>query len=543
MRDLRQREVEVQGELEHWELLARSMEIMEPISVSISDLRQLEHLHLVAGRMPAENLARLEASLFRIPYSIIPVFRYSDRVVVFAFCAQEPAAILDRALESAVLDPLSLPEEFEGTPQEVLAQVTERADHARQQYAEIQKQRGELVERLRPRLLSILARIRGDRAIADAMAHFGHRGSVYLIAGWVPKHRVDELRQVIEEVTEGRVTFEENPVERSGEHTKVPTLLRHSLFRPMETLVTTYGVPDYSDIDPTAILGITFVIMFGSMFGDLGHGLAVALAGVLLACNLIPMLKGQGAMAQILIACGLSSSVFGVLYGSVFGLEGIIPALWLHPMHDILPLLGASVAFGVVVLNVGFVCHLATAARSGHLREAIVDKNGVVGLLLYWSLLGLVAFVALGGGTPVWLLLFVLLLVVALFLAEPLTNLIIGRRPLAHGSVLELAVQAFFELFEALISYVSNTLSYVRLGAFAVAHVGLSSVVYLLADMFGGGVVGIVIIVLGNLVVIGFEGLIVGIQTLRLEYYELFGKFFKGDGVPFQPLTLPAMEC
>jgi len=83
----------------------------------------------------------------------------------------------------------------------------------------------------------------------------------------------------------------------------------------------------------------------------------------------------------------------------------------------------------------------------------------------------------------------------------------------------------------------------VRLGAFAVAHVGLSSVVYLLADMFGGGVVGIVIIVLGNLVVIGFEGLIVGIQTLRLEYYELFGKFFKGDGVPFQPLTLPAMEC
>jgi len=425
----------------------------------------------------------------------------------------------------------------------VLAQVTERADHARQQYAEIQKQRGELVERLRPRLLSILARIRGDRAIADAMAHFGHRGSVYLIAGWVPKHRVDELRQVIEEVTEGRVTFEENPVERSGEHTKVPTLLRHSLFRPMETLVTTYGVPDYSDIDPTAILGITFVIMFGSMFGDLGHGLAVALVGVLLACNLIPMLKGQGAMAEILIACGLSSSVFGVLYGSVFGLEGIIPALWLHPMHDILPLLGASVAFGVVVLNVGFVCHLATAARSGHLREAIVDKNGVVGLLLYWSLLGLVASVALGGGTPVWLLLFVLLLVVALFLAEPLTNLIIGRRPLAHGSVLELAVQAFFELFEALISYVSNTLSYVRLGAFAVAHVGLSSVVYLLADMFGGGVVGIVIIVLGNLVVIGFEGLIVGIQTLRLEYYELFGKFFKGDGVPFQPLTLPAMEC
>ena len=103
VRDLRQREVEVQRQIEHWELLARSMEILEPLSVSLSDLRQLEHLHLVAGSIPAENLARLEASLFRIPYNIIPVFHYRGRVVVFAFCAEEHAAILDRALESAFL--------------------------------------------------------------------------------------------------------------------------------------------------------------------------------------------------------------------------------------------------------------------------------------------------------------------------------------------------------------------------------------------------------------------------------------------------------
>ncbi len=214
VRDLRQREVEVQRQIEHWELLARSMEILEPLSVSISDLRQLEHLHMMAGSIPAENLARLEASLFRIPYNIIPVFRYRGRVVVFAFSAEEHAAILDRALESAFLDPLSLPQEFGGTAQEVLTEVTERARKAHAEYAEIQQQRRELVERLRPRLLPILVRIRGDRAIADAMAHFGHRGRVYLIAGWVPKHRVEELRQLIEETTAGRVTFEENPATR-----------------------------------------------------------------------------------------------------------------------------------------------------------------------------------------------------------------------------------------------------------------------------------------------------------------------------------------
>ena len=269
----------------------------------------------------------------------------------------------------------------------------------------------------------------------------------------------------------------------------------------------------------------------------------LALVGALLAYNLVPKLEGQTAMGYILIACGVSSAVFGLLYGSIFGMDGIIPALWLHPMRDILTLLGASVAFGVVVLNIGFACRLATAARSGRFREAIFDKNGIVGILLYWSLLGVIAFAVLGGGVPGWLVLLIVMLMVALFLAGPLTNVLLRRSPIVGGSIPEQAVQAFFELFEALISYASNTLSYVRLGAFAVAHVGLSMVVFLLADMLGDGIGAVLIIILGNIIIIGFEGLIVGIQTLRLEYYELFGKFFKGEGIPFKPLTLPAMEC
>jgi len=140
-----------------------------------------------------------------------------------------------------------------------------------------------------------------------------------------------------------------------------------------------------------------------------------------------------------------------------------------------------------------------------------------------------------------------LLLVLALYLGEMLTNLIQGHKPLVHGNHVEWGIQAFFELFETLIGYVSNTLSYVRLGAFAVAHAGLSMVVFILADMVASGpglaFVRVGVIILGNLVVIGFEGLIVGIQTLRLEYYELFGKFFTGEGVPFKPLTLPDVVC
>ncbi len=544
---LRDKIAEVKYRLEQQELIAKSMETLAPLSVSISDLRQLEHLHLVVGTIPEENLARLEESLFRIPYSIIPVYRYERKVLLFAFCAEEHAPILDRALESAFLDPLALPENFGGPAQEVLDQVTQNIEACRKELAELEEKRRLLAHELGTGLLELLARIQGDRAIADAMSHFGHRERVYLIAGWVPTDRVAELRSAVEEVAGGRITFEESPPHVPGANHKIPTLLKHSgLLRPFEKLVTTYGVPGYREIDPTPLVGITFALMFGIMFGDLGHGLVLVLLGALLMSRLVPALAGQAETGVILLACGLSSAVFGLLYGNLFGMEDVIPALWIRPMRDIWTLLGASVVFGVIVLNIGFGCRLATAIREGQFAEALFDKNGFAGLFLYWCLGAIVVLIALGKPLPGWLDALTVALALSLFFAEPLTRFITGVRPLVHGNMAELFVQAFFELFEALISYLSNTLSYVRLGAFAVAHAGLSMVVFLLADMLGsgptGGVRRLLIIILGNIVVIGFEGVIVAIQTLRLEYYELFGKFYKGEGTPFKPLTLPRTQ-
>ena len=133
----------------------------------------------------------------------------------------------------------------------------------------------------------------------------------------------------------------------------------------MEGLVSTYGVPGYREIDPTLLVAVTFVLMFGIMFGDLGQGLVLAAMGLLLVLRVIPQLAAQAEAGRILVACGLSASVFGLLYGSFFGLEDVVPALWLKPMHDIWTLLGAAIVFGVVVLNIGFGCRLITAMREG----------------------------------------------------------------------------------------------------------------------------------------------------------------------------------
>lgn len=545
---LRDTEAELERQQSRWGLVARSMERLAPLLVSIADLRQLEHLHLVAGTIPSDNIARLEASLFRIPYTIIPVHSHEGRSLVFAFCAQEHAPILDRALESAFLEPLALPEGFSGTAQQVLEQVTQRQETTRTQLAKVRQGYRTIAAEVGRGVLAMLTQVRSDRAVADAMAHFGHRGHVYLLAGWVPENKVDDLRAAVETASGGRATLEENPADVLGSKRTIPTLLRNPpLLRAVQGLVSTYGIPGYREIDPTPIVGLTFVLMFGMMFGDIGHGLFLATIGAVLAARLIPHLKGQAQIGTVLIACGLASTVFGLLYGSVFGLENVVPHIWLKPMQQIPQLLISSMALGVVILNIGFAARLATAMRVRGMRGAVFDKNGIVGLALYWTLARIVISITLGRPVPGFLFALAFLWMLALFLSEPLTNVLEKRHPLIHGNLAETMVQAFFELFEALIGYVSNTLSYVRLGAFAVAHAGLSMVVLMLADMLGSGpsmaVVRVLIIIVGNLVVIGFEGLIVAIQTLRLEYYELFGKFYFGDGVPFQPLVLPDIEC
>ncbi len=542
--ELQDRARELERTTEKLELSTRSLQLLAPLSISIEDLEQLKHLHFVAGMLPAENLSRLETSLYSIPYRIMPVEQVGARELVFAFCAPEHAPILDRALESAFLDRFELPENAQGTASEALVSVRERLAKTKDELADIHDSLQDLMVEVRPILDQMLARVRDDHAIAEAMSHFGHRGRVYLVAGWVPTKRIEELQKHLKEATSDRITIEINSPYAGGKGQIVPTMLHNKLFKPFESLVNIYGTPGYDEIDPTPIVAVTFTLMFGAMFGDLGHGALLAITGLLLTLGIIGSASNLKKIGPILLGCGVFSMIFGTLYGSVFGMEDVIGAIWLRPMDDIMTLLEASVIFGVVVLNIGYICHIYGSAHRKRLKQAIFDRNGISGFVLYWSLLATVILPLTGYNLPIIFVLLDIVLSIALFFAEPLTKLINKEKPLIEGSLVEYLVQAFFELFETFISFLSNTLSFVRLGAFAVAHVGLSMVVFLLADMIGGPsflgqVLRMVIIIGGNLFVIGFEGVIVGIQTLRLEYYEFFGKFFSGSGTPFKPLVFP----
>src|SRR6185436_6603999 len=331
-----------------------------------------------------------------------------------------------------------------------------------------------------------------------------------------------------------------------------------------ETLVNTYARPRYEELDPTFLMAITFPILYGAMFGDVGHGLVLAAIGW--------FLSRRSSLGGLLVACGLSGMIFGFLYGSIFGFEEILPHhpffgqfFWLSPIHDVLGILKLAIGTGIVLLILAHVVNLYNAARAKDWGRFFFDSNGLAGLILYLSFLVLLGSVAAGiftgdsflpgillavGRIGIVVLIANILFIVCLFLA------VIFSHPLQHwmetghfeveGGWGMFAVQSAAEVLEKFISMLSNTLSYVRVGAFAIVHAGFTGAVFVIARLLSGGEDGglayWVVVVLGNLFVIGLEGFIVTIQTMRLHYYEFFSKFFLGGGSEYQPLTLVNAE-
>lgn len=535
IRAWQQREREAQQELTHLHLLIEQLRLLAPVQIPVELMSTLQTIHLTVGVMPTANLTRIQTALFRIPFTIIPSYQNGTRTLVFAATMPEHAPILDRALRSAFFEPIPLPSEVRGLPAEALTALEQREKEVSARSSALTQERRQLTATWRELLLTAWNRARVCHALADTISRLPRQGQVYLIAGWTPLSTLATVTTTVQAITETRAIIE--VLEPDETRLQIPTRLHNpSWLVPFEGLVTTFGIPAYDEIDPTLLVGLTFVLMYGMMFGDIGHGLLLTLAGLLLRRRK----SGVGQLAPVLITAGTSAVLFGVLYGTVLGMSLLSP-LWVRPLDSMVDLLLAAVVAGIIVLNLGFTLQITIAARTRDWATLLFDKNGLVGFWLYWTLLG--------GGFAVWQgnltanhwLLLILTPTLLLFCNGPLTRMLQGQRPLVVGGWSEYSVLAFFELFEAFIAYAGNSLSFVRLGAFAVAHEGLSQVVLLLAGETGS-VRWPLAMALGTLLIVGFEGLIVGIQTLRLEYYEFFGKFFRGDGRPFTPLHIAGLS-
>jgi V/A-type H+-transporting ATPase subunit I len=273
------------------------------------------------------------------------------------------------------------------------------------------------------------------------------------------------------------------------------------------------GMPEANEADPSRLLAILVPLLFGYMFGDVGHGLVLVFTGILL--------QKRWPIVRILIANGIAATLFGFVFGSVFGREDLIPALWVHPIEHPLPVLLVPLAGGVLVLLLGLALSAVEARWRGELLRWVQVEAAIAAL--YLSLIASVFFPQVLAISFVSLLWF--------FTGSLLQS---GKERLptlltATGALLE-------SIFQLLV----NTISFVRVGAFALAHGGLSLAFITLVETTDNPVVGFLIMLTGNLVVIILEGLVVTIQTTRLILFEFFIRFLQCTGRMFRPLTAPA---
>jgi len=312
----------------------------------------------------------------------------NGRILITALCLRADHEVLERALRSVQFERVDLPAHLAGTPDEGVAEITVQLAANQRGVAAIERERDALAKRLGPELLALRARVGRDQLLSQARALMGHSERTALITGWVPAVLAARLEQTIRKAAGARCALQwqapgELEAVRRG-HIPVPILLHNPvLIRPFERLLRNYGLPRYGELEPTAVVAVGFLTMFGFMFGDVGQGAVLFGIGYFIYRRMFRYRD----YAVILMECGVFATAFGFLYGSVFGVEHWLPALWLRPLEHMATLMQTAIGFGIAFLSIGLVLNLINAVRRRDL-EALWERNGVLAALAYWTAAG-----------------------------------------------------------------------------------------------------------------------------------------------------------
>ena len=526
----------------------------------ISAVESMANIHHRFGRMPTDHFRQYETFLDDDEKILLHVCRRGKEFVwVVYFTPVVYREVTDSVFSSLNFEAIPLTAmnpQAAASPSDVAATFPNtllRYWHGRQVALEIEiaaltRQGLEEAVGSKERLCIACEMVKTLHAAFDVKKHAAlSRGRrIFTFVGWMAECDAKNLEEEIDGDELAVFT-------RYGETADAPPirLKNPPIIRQFEFFTRLYGLPAYDEIDPTPLLAVTYTLLFGLMFGDVGHGLVLAVLGLYI------FRRGKQ-LGSILAIVGASSVVFGFLYGSIFGFEDVLPALWRRPMADITGTLLFAVGIGVGLIVLSMCLHMYNAVKARRVGDFLFGANGVAGLLFYSAVLWL-AYRALFGGYRITLPVMSIAALPLVFVAfkGPIVGFIerqaAGFEDIGKGLPLPQPRQAvgfddngksdtagigmtvfnmIIELFETLLTYATNTISFVRVGAFAISHAGMMHVVLQLSQGAAGSH-NILILVLGNIVVMAIEGLLVGIQVLRLDFYEIFSRFYTGGGRGF----------
>jgi len=560
------------AELENLEqALGETQEIVDELApykdmrAPISRLAESSLLEIKLGRVPAGELPALRAGL---PPGVVALQLGSaeeravseqDTAHLLVVASRRRRFAMETVLNAHHFAPGELPAYEEQTPAAVHAEATARHGRLAQRAEALRAELARAGADRREQMQRAAAELEVQRKVLEAEQSFGTTWATAVITGWVPSERSGDLERVVLRAAGGQAVVElSDPDDEDVAGGRVPTAGSvHPLVAPFQRLVGGYGTATYTEIEPTVMFAISFLAMFGLIFGDLGHGLCLLAVGLLIRRrSSAAVLRDAG---FIIAACGLASVLSGTfLQGSFFGKSlkelGFPLTLGFEPIRfdgagagakgHVVRYLILALVLGLVLINLGVMLNIVNRLRRKDYAGGLLSRFGVVGIVFYWGALGVaLRAIATGGLKNGWAAAGVVgLPLLVLVFHDPLQGLLARRRPLWREGLAMGLFEGLIEALETVMVYLSNTFSFLRVAAFALSHAALCYTVFVLEglvrDLPAGPAWSATVFVLGTALIIGMEGLIVAIQILRLEYYEFFTKFFEAEGVRYRPFRL-----
>lgn len=507
-----------------------------------ADFRQLfscEHIKVRLGRLPADSFDKLsyyDDKLFYFKHFSVEKEYYWGLYFVPVACQEE----VDDIFEDLYFERTHIPDFVHGDSREASEELHKMVEADQKAIDECRKKYSDILNAEMDRLCKIFSRLKSQHDNFDLRNKAAIVNDKFYIVGFVPKSEADKFMKLFDGISSVSVVLQ--PADSNGK-LQPPIKLKNNRFsKPFSMFVDMYGLPSYNGINPTSFVAISYMLLFGIMFGDVGQGLLLAVFGAVMG-----KFK-KWSMGPIITRVGLSGAFFGLIYGSVFGFEELLDPVYeslgihflpLKVMKNVAPILVATIALGVLMIMLSIIINIVTGIKNKDYENALFSNNGIAGLVFYGSILGGLVGTLLGAKvfTVPYVLLLIILPLILMFMREPLAHWIKGKKYEPEGGVGDFIASNFFEIFEFLLSYVSNSLSFVRVGGFAISHASMMLVVMALAKSMSAGM-SPVMIVFGNIFVMAIEALLVCIQAMRLEFYELFSRFYSGDGKPFTPVKI-----
>ncbi|RXI39316.1 ATPase [Clostridium tetani] len=521
------------------EIYKENLKYFLSIDTNIEKFTSLKNFELEAYKIEDKKFNIMKENYENIPAIVNKVYKGNGYDIIIVVSTKALKIDTERILNSLNCEKLNLPLDYKGSPKEVINLIEKELIETEEKIQAVKNRINEFYDNNNLSIEAILKSFELEKGASKLREYIAYSKNFFYLSGWVPSSMIDGFKNNIKKLNKKIIVLEKK-IDEIENGVSPPTKLRNNiLVKPFEIMVNMYGTPSYGEIDPTTFLAITYMIMFGTMFGDVGQGCVLLLAGLYMKKK-----KENYAPGNILVRLGSISMVFGFLYGSVFGFEDLIKPILISPMENIQTMLVGSIAFGCFILIIGFLYGIVNNIKNENLEEGIFGRNGITGMVFYILLL-VFAFTKITSrdtmSTTIWILIFVALLAL-MVLKQPLANAISKKGFVITEKTSDYFVESGFGVIETLLSMFSNTVSFIRVGAFALNHVGLFIAFASMAQMMKNSAGSILMYVLGNVIIIVLEGLIVFIQGLRLEYYELFSKYYDGSGLQFKPITIDSVE-